>query len=167
MALSRAREGLYILGNSDDLLASGSEMWKEVIDQFQRSDQIGPYFPLSCSRHPGTIVEASEPGDIAMYAPDGNVNAVDHNVLALILALQEGVSKIAMLAYNVDTIVIFTAIPTIFSIELFAAFMTASGFAREATLARSLAQSHADPASIPRPFSCPVVISIRFAGTYT
>lgn len=101
-----------------------------------------------------------------MYAPDGNVNAVDHNVLALILALQEDVSKIAMLASSVDTIVIFTAIPTIFSIEPYAAFTTVSGFAREATLVRSLAQSHADPASIPLLFSCRVVISIQFAGTY-
>ncbi|KIO17978.1 hypothetical protein M407DRAFT_226703 [Tulasnella calospora MUT 4182] len=71
VALSRAREGLYILGNSDDLLASGSDMWSEVIDQLRRNDQIGSSFPLSCSRHPGTIIQASEPGDIAIYAPDG------------------------------------------------------------------------------------------------
>ncbi|KIO31502.1 hypothetical protein M407DRAFT_67906 [Tulasnella calospora MUT 4182] len=71
VALSRAREGLYILGNSEDLLASGSDMWSEVIDQFRRNDQIGPSLPLSCSRHPGTIIRASEPGDIALYAPDG------------------------------------------------------------------------------------------------
>ncbi|KAG8908713.1 hypothetical protein FRC01_007272, partial [Tulasnella sp. 417] len=70
VALSRAREGLYILGSSDDLLASGSDMWSGVIDQLRRNDQIGPAFPLSCSRHPGTIIQASEPGDIPTYAPD-------------------------------------------------------------------------------------------------
>ncbi|KAG8955990.1 hypothetical protein FRC04_006439 [Tulasnella sp. 424] len=71
VALSRAREGLYILGNADDLLASGSAMWSGVIDQLRRNEQIGPAFPLSCSRHPGTAIEVSKPGQIAIHAPDG------------------------------------------------------------------------------------------------
>ncbi|KAG8902433.1 hypothetical protein FRC01_009576, partial [Tulasnella sp. 417] len=70
VALSRAREGLYILGNSEDLLASKSEMWSNVIDQLQRNDQIGPAFPLACSRHPNNIVEVSKPGQISIHAPD-------------------------------------------------------------------------------------------------
>lgn len=75
VALSRAREGLYILGNADDLLASGSAMWSGVIDQLRRNEQIGPAFPLSCSRHPGTAIEVSKPGQIAIHAPDGKANA--------------------------------------------------------------------------------------------
>lgn len=71
VALSRAREGLYILGNADDLVTSGSKMWTGVIDQLRRNEQIGPAFPLSCSRHPTTLLAASKPGQIAMHAPDG------------------------------------------------------------------------------------------------
>ncbi|KAG8998674.1 hypothetical protein FRB90_012253 [Tulasnella sp. 427] len=70
VALSRAREGLYILGNADDLLASGSKMWAGVIEQLRQNEQIGSAFPLSCSRHPGTFIEASVPGQIAIHAPD-------------------------------------------------------------------------------------------------
>ncbi|KIO17982.1 hypothetical protein M407DRAFT_32349 [Tulasnella calospora MUT 4182] len=71
VALSRAREGLYILGNADDLLASKSAMWSGVIEQLRQNDQIGSAFPLACSRHPDTIIEVSKPGQIAIHAPDG------------------------------------------------------------------------------------------------
>ncbi|KAG8911359.1 hypothetical protein FRC01_005756, partial [Tulasnella sp. 417] len=70
VALSRAREGLYILGNADDLVASGGAMWAGVIDRLRRNEQIGPAFPLCCSRHPGTVLAASKPGQIATYAPE-------------------------------------------------------------------------------------------------
>ncbi|KAG9045583.1 hypothetical protein FS837_006070 [Tulasnella sp. UAMH 9824] len=76
VALSRAREGLYILGNSEDLLASKSEMWSNVIDQLKRNDQIGPALPLSCSRHPNNVVPVSKPGQISIHAPDGQAAAL-------------------------------------------------------------------------------------------
>lgn len=72
MALSRAKEGLYILGNADDLTEK-SDMWKGVIEELRRHDQIGDAFPIACQRHPDTIVRISMPDQIPMHAPDGKL----------------------------------------------------------------------------------------------
>ena len=69
MALSRAREGLYILGNADDLCSRG-DMWKGVIAELAQHDQIGDAFPIACYRHPDRVVYISEPGQIPLHAPD-------------------------------------------------------------------------------------------------
>ncbi|KAG8922700.1 hypothetical protein FRC01_013709, partial [Tulasnella sp. 417] len=69
VALSRAKEGLYILGNSEDLCRQ-SKMWRGVIAELKRNDQIGPGIPISCYLHPETVNIASEPGQLAQISPD-------------------------------------------------------------------------------------------------
>ncbi|KAG8957841.1 hypothetical protein FRC03_009761 [Tulasnella sp. 419] len=70
VALSRARHGLYILGNSEDLSAQ-SPMWAEVVEELRRNDQIGDGFTICCQRHPATSQKITQPGQIAQVAPDG------------------------------------------------------------------------------------------------
>jgi hypothetical protein len=70
VALSRAREGLFILGNALNL-ASRSEMWRSVIDELEQNEAIGSAFPIVCQRHPDTIKYISEPGKLLRLAPDG------------------------------------------------------------------------------------------------
>ncbi|KAJ7072084.1 hypothetical protein C8F01DRAFT_1044463 [Mycena amicta] len=70
VALSRAKEGMFILGNAAQL-SSRSKMWREVIEQLDSTDMVGPAFPVSCYRHPDTIHLVSEPGKISLFAPDG------------------------------------------------------------------------------------------------
>ncbi|KAG8972789.1 hypothetical protein FRB93_002430 [Tulasnella sp. JGI-2019a] len=70
VALSRAKHGLYILGNSEDL-SSQSGMWQKVVQELKARDCLGPKIPLACNRHPDTIISIDTPGQIATYAPDG------------------------------------------------------------------------------------------------
>ncbi|KAJ7045696.1 hypothetical protein C8F04DRAFT_1065834 [Mycena alexandri] len=70
VALSRAKEGLFILGNAGQL-ASRSKMWCEVIEQLESADCIGTAFPVSCHQHPDKVEMISKPGTLPLFAPDG------------------------------------------------------------------------------------------------
>ncbi|TRM69481.1 hypothetical protein BD626DRAFT_12882 [Schizophyllum amplum] len=70
VALSRAKEGLYILGNAPQL-ALRSPMWADVIRQLEQDDCVGEGFPIACHRHPHIITQVSVPGQLRQLAPDG------------------------------------------------------------------------------------------------
>ncbi|KAL0951932.1 hypothetical protein HGRIS_008585 [Hohenbuehelia grisea] len=70
VALSRAKEGLYILGNAS-LLSERSRMWKSVIDQLEEANALGTALPVACARHPEKKNLVSEPGQLPSLAPDG------------------------------------------------------------------------------------------------
>ncbi|KAJ3544380.1 hypothetical protein NM688_g5751 [Phlebia brevispora] len=70
VALSRAREGLFILGNAKDL-ASRSKMWRTVINLLEKDDGVGNGFPIICHRHPEDVQCVSKPGQLPRIAPDG------------------------------------------------------------------------------------------------
>ena len=67
--LSRARHGMYIIGNSDT--SRPVPMWAEVLSILKRSDNIGPSLALRCPRHKETPIEVSIPDDFARLAPEG------------------------------------------------------------------------------------------------
>ncbi|KAG8869904.1 hypothetical protein FRB97_000632 [Tulasnella sp. 331] len=80
VALSRARHGLYILGNAEDL-SSRSGMWKKVVQELTERDCIGPSFSIACNRHQDTVRRIDRPGQLAFYAPDvANCRAAVSNV---------------------------------------------------------------------------------------
>lgn len=54
VALSRARNGLYILGNIR-MLASSSPLWAHMEQVLTEHGEIGEEFPLRCDRHHQTI----------------------------------------------------------------------------------------------------------------
>ncbi|KAJ6625897.1 P-loop containing nucleoside triphosphate hydrolase protein [Mycena sp. CBHHK59/15] len=70
VALSRAKEGLFILGNAAQL-ASGSDMWRQVTEELENGECLGTAFPVSCHQHPDTVERISEPGKLPLFAPDG------------------------------------------------------------------------------------------------
>jgi len=70
VAISRAKEGLFILGNSSDL-SSRSEMWRSIIDDLEKENAVGDAFPVACHRHPEAIQYISNPGELLRIAPDG------------------------------------------------------------------------------------------------
>ncbi|CAL1285238.1 unnamed protein product [Larinioides sclopetarius] len=53
VALSRARKGLYCIGNFG-LLAEKSNLWKNIIKTLEDNQAIGPSLLLMCQNHPGT-----------------------------------------------------------------------------------------------------------------
>lgn len=67
--LSRARHGMYIIGNSDT--SRPVPMWAEVLSILERSKTIGPSLALCCPRHKETPIEVSVPDDFARLAPEG------------------------------------------------------------------------------------------------
>ncbi|KAF7983780.1 hypothetical protein HWV62_18992 [Athelia sp. TMB] len=70
VALSRAKEGLYILGNAQNLSAK-SDMWHSIIEELRSSDSVGSALPIACCQHPDIIEYISKPGQLPRVAPDG------------------------------------------------------------------------------------------------
>ncbi|KAI0056438.1 hypothetical protein BV25DRAFT_1872764 [Artomyces pyxidatus] len=69
VALSRAKHGLYILGNASNLRKNAT--WTKVLDGMEELEQIGYGFPIVCPRHPETRNIITEPGQLAVRAPEG------------------------------------------------------------------------------------------------
>ncbi|CZR66499.1 related to NF-X1 finger and helicase domain protein [Phialocephala subalpina] len=67
--LSRARHGMFIIGNSDT--ASPVPMWSQVISILEKSESIGPTLALCCARHQDAPIEVSTPDDFARLSPEG------------------------------------------------------------------------------------------------
>ena len=67
--LSRARHGMYIIGNSDT--SRPVSMWAEVLSILEHSKKIGPSLALCCPRHKETPIDVSVPDDFARLAPEG------------------------------------------------------------------------------------------------
>ncbi|XP_053665648.1 NFX1-type zinc finger-containing protein 1 [Anopheles marshallii] len=61
VALSRAREGLYIVGNME-LLAKCSKTWSSIEKKLREQAAIGESMPLQCLTH-GQVIEVNMPED--------------------------------------------------------------------------------------------------------
>lgn len=72
VALSRAREGMYVLGNARDL-RTRSSMWGKVLSRLEQDDCVGPALPVVCHRHQEAIEWISKPGQLGRVAPDGKL----------------------------------------------------------------------------------------------
>ncbi|KAG9078508.1 hypothetical protein FS749_009464 [Ceratobasidium sp. UAMH 11750] len=70
VGLSRAKQGLYILGNAPEL-ATASKMWATVLQELDSKDLVGSGFPIACSRHPDYVRFVQNPEMFAIHAPDG------------------------------------------------------------------------------------------------
>ena len=67
--LSRAKHGMYIIGNSETY--SRIEMWAKVIEMLRGGQNLGPQLGLCCPRHPDTSIEVSVPDDFVALSPEG------------------------------------------------------------------------------------------------
>ncbi|KDN70104.1 hypothetical protein CSUB01_08968 [Colletotrichum sublineola] len=70
--LSRAKHGMYIIGNSST--SSHVPMWAQVIEILQNSGNIGRELELQCPRHPESRSLVSRPEQFIQYSPDGGCN---------------------------------------------------------------------------------------------
>ncbi|KAG1904255.1 uncharacterized protein F5891DRAFT_1206968, partial [Suillus fuscotomentosus] len=70
VALSRAREGLFIFGNAANL-SSKSKMWRHIIEELETNEALGTALPIACHLHPETLEYVCEPGQLPQIAPDG------------------------------------------------------------------------------------------------
>lgn len=67
--MSRARHGLFILGNAPQL-ACQNTFWEDCLAQLESADCVGSELAMFCERHQ-TGAKVSEPGDVARVAPLG------------------------------------------------------------------------------------------------
>jgi hypothetical protein len=57
VALSRARHGLFILGNIRLLAGSGSKLWIHVQKVLTKNGEVDKEMTLRCDKHPQQIVK--------------------------------------------------------------------------------------------------------------
>ncbi|KAK5685666.1 hypothetical protein LTS12_029067 [Elasticomyces elasticus] len=70
--LSRAKHGMYIIGNSKTSIHV--PMWEQVIEILQLNGNFGTSLELQCPRHPGDHISVSEADDFVQYSPEGGCN---------------------------------------------------------------------------------------------
>ncbi len=70
--LSRARHGMYLLGNAE-LMANESTMWSSVIRilKSRNPPQVSDSFPIVCPQHPNNRNDVKDPIQFVEFAPDG------------------------------------------------------------------------------------------------
>ncbi|KAI9068435.1 hypothetical protein FKP32DRAFT_1561707 [Trametes sanguinea] len=69
VALSRAKHGLYIMGNAANLRANTT--WATILDEMENRDQLATSFPIACPRHPEQSRLISKPGELPLASPAG------------------------------------------------------------------------------------------------
>lgn len=70
VSLSRAKHGLFVIGNFA-LLASKSQSWANIVEGMKARNQIGASLRLFCRNHPKESIEAVSADDFKK-APEGN-----------------------------------------------------------------------------------------------
>ena len=79
VALSRAKKGLYAIGNLSMLRESDS-IWPDIIYTLEKEGCVGNALPLYCSIHPGNKIGACKPEDFRTR-PEGGCNKICHTRL--------------------------------------------------------------------------------------
>ncbi|CAJ0905633.1 4526_t:CDS:10 [Entrophospora sp. SA101] len=71
--LSRAKHGMYLIGNSKLMSKKSPKMWKPVIDILKERDppQVGFGFPIACCNHPEYVNIITEAHQIEKASPNG------------------------------------------------------------------------------------------------
>ncbi|CAI2178003.1 1908_t:CDS:2 [Funneliformis geosporum] len=71
--LSRAREGMYLLGNSELMETKSKDMWAPVINILRTRNpaQIGFGMPIACNKHPKYKNVIVEPEQFELVSPTG------------------------------------------------------------------------------------------------
>jgi len=75
--VSRARDGIFLIGNTDTFLNArkGKEIWTQFIGMLQRGRHIYDGFPVRCERHSDKEFTLAKPGDFDQICPDGGCDA--------------------------------------------------------------------------------------------
>ncbi|PNS16705.1 NFX1-type zinc finger-containing protein 1 [Sphaceloma murrayae] len=75
--LSRARDGLILIGNSETFLNArkGRETWTTLLNQLRDGRHIYDGFPVRCERHTSRTAILEKPRDFERSCPDGGCDA--------------------------------------------------------------------------------------------
>lgn len=78
--LSRARDGLIIIGNTHTFTKArrGGQLWTSLIERLKENGNIYDGLPVACDRHPGRRALLKTPYDFEKDCPDGGCNLPWH-----------------------------------------------------------------------------------------
>jgi hypothetical protein len=77
VALSRAKHGLFIVGNMDSLCAQSS-LWRKISATLEERECIGPSLPLKCQVHPDQVKKAIRTAD---FPAEGGCTKVSQRLM--------------------------------------------------------------------------------------
>ena len=71
--LSRARDGLIMIGNSGTFMnaRNGNDVWRKLFDHIKENNHIYEGFPVKCEKHPDRTALLSTVEDFELQCPDG------------------------------------------------------------------------------------------------
>ncbi|KAF8624034.1 hypothetical protein AX17_007240 [Amanita inopinata Kibby_2008] len=71
--LSRARNALIMIGNSDTFMHAkkGKELWSRLLELLRKDGHVYDGFPVKCERHPRRTALLKSPVDFNIEVPDG------------------------------------------------------------------------------------------------
>lgn len=71
--LSRARDGLIMIGNSDTFMNArkGKEVWQKLFNHLTQNNHVYEGFPVKCEKHPDRTALLSSDEDFEKQCPDG------------------------------------------------------------------------------------------------
>ncbi|CAB4384074.1 unnamed protein product [Rhizophagus irregularis] len=69
--LSRARKGMYLIGNSELMSMKSKDMWAPVINILHNRNQVGFGMPIICNKHPHYKNTIVDPDQFEQISPDG------------------------------------------------------------------------------------------------
>lgn len=71
--LSRARDGLILIGNSHTFLNSkkGGGLWQKFFSMLGKSQYVYDGFPIKCEKHPSKTATLTQSGEFDYQSPDG------------------------------------------------------------------------------------------------
>ncbi|RFU29842.1 hypothetical protein B7463_g6507, partial [Scytalidium lignicola] len=74
--LSRARDGLILIGDAETFIASkkGGALWNRFIDMLKAQKRIYDGLPVKCEQHPARLAILRSPEDFDKECPDGGCN---------------------------------------------------------------------------------------------
>ena len=75
VALSRARQGLFIVGNIQQMTAR-SPLWRTIQETLENSGSIGPHMRLTCHRHPHWQRDVTCDTDFKRLNPERGCNEI-------------------------------------------------------------------------------------------
>ncbi|EKD17579.1 NFX1-type zinc finger-containing protein 1 [Drepanopeziza brunnea f. sp. 'multigermtubi' MB_m1] len=71
--LSRARDALIMIGNSDTFINArkGREIWRKLLDHLKENGHVYEGFPVKCEKHPDRAALLCSPSSFDTECPDG------------------------------------------------------------------------------------------------
>lgn len=71
--LSRARDGLIMIGNSETFINArkGQELWRKAFGMLKEGGHVYNGFPTQCEKHPDRKSMLTSPEDFQLCCPDG------------------------------------------------------------------------------------------------